>query len=188
MPAGLAMATDAPSGDVASPAEPPEVVTQCHPPSDVASPHPGRSVTPTSDVASPKDLKRRSQRSKQVKVSRSARNESASSSPDSKQLWDVYFQAYERSRGQKPGFDKSQGSLAGKAFKELNEVWGLESAIQIITNAFNDEWTAANRCQPWEIRKDANKHAGNKPQVRRAGQQPNQPNRPGARLKEGMAF
>ncbi len=190
VPEGVTLATDAPSSDVASPPEPPEVVTQCHLPSDAASPPQGRSVTPLvtqchlpSDTASPKDLKRRSQRSKQVKVLRSARNEPASSSPDSKQLWEVYFQAYERVRGQKPVFDKSEASRAGKAFNDLlSKAQGLDPAKRVITNAFSDEWTAANRCQPWEILADVNKHAGNKPRPRKAHQEPRQPNHPGARM------
>lgn len=73
-----------------------------------------------------------------------------------------YVAEYERRRGVKPEFGK-QWSLAMKALGELVTAHGLDAAKGIVTRAFADDWVATNRCQPWEIARDANKWRGRQP-------------------------
>lgn len=70
-------------GDVASPAHDVELVTERHPTGDVASPHQGRGVTSTGDVASPKATKEATKGSKQGKRSGTSSSKRWTRVPDS---------------------------------------------------------------------------------------------------------
>jgi hypothetical protein len=76
----------------------------------------------------------------------------------------AYFDAYKKTHGDKePRFTRAQWPRVKRSFGEIVDAVGgavaVQEAIQRITNAFADDWTVKNRCQPWDIAKDLNKHA-----------------------------
>jgi hypothetical protein len=130
-------------------------------------------------IPSRPDLKRES--SAPRKRSR-AKSSELNVSPETNALRDHYVEAYVSAHnGAKPAF-KSWSRAVG-ALKDLRDLAGdIETAKRIITNAMADPWTAKNRCQPWEILSDSNKHRTAPTTAARnsrlAGGQPVDPNAP----------
>jgi len=81
-------------------------------------------------------------------------------SADLTALRDHYVERYAATHdGQKPAFANATWSRAMGALKELLQLRGtLDAASIILTHAFADPWAAKNRCQPWELLADVNKH------------------------------
>lgn len=92
------------------------------------------------------------------KRSRSKPVEAVPDGPDVTALKLHYVERYAGThQGEQPTF--RNWSRPMKALKELlADAGSLDAASAIISNALADTWTAKNRCQPWEILVDINKH------------------------------